>query len=67
MNNDLFINDKYHPEGALQIELRVRERERQLAMLAIEEKLEEARHQQRRTLLPPIKIFLNVLSALIAG
>jgi len=67
MNNDLFINDHYHTEGALQIELRVRERAKQLAMQAAEDRLEVAQHQQKRTLLPPIKIFLNVLSNLVAG
>jgi hypothetical protein len=67
MNHDLFINDQYHPEGALQIELRVREREKRLTMLADEEKLAETSHQQKRTLLPPIKIFLNILSSLVAG
>jgi hypothetical protein len=67
MNNDLIINDRYHPEGALQIEQRVRERERLFAILTEEENLEKAGQQQKRTLLPPIKIFLNVLSSLVAG
>jgi len=67
MNNDLFLNDHYHTKGALQIELRVREHAKQLAMQAAEDSLEEAKHRQKRTLLPPIKIFLNVLSNLVAG
>jgi hypothetical protein len=66
MNNDLFINDHYHPEGALQIEMRVRERAKQLAMQAAEDRLEEANHRQKWTL-PSFKIFLNVLSSLVAG
>jgi hypothetical protein len=66
MNNDLFINDHYHPEGALQIELRVRERAKQLAMQAAEDRLEEAHRRQKR-ILPALKIFLNVLSNLVAG
>jgi len=63
MNNDLFTNDQYRPEGALEIELRVREREKQLSMLASEDRLEEANLQpQKKTVrrLTPIEIFLNV-------
>jgi hypothetical protein len=60
MNNDLFINDQYHPEGALEIELRVREREKQLALITAEERLEEANHPVKRTMIAPVKIFLNI-------
>ena len=63
MNNDLFINDQYHPDGALEIELRVREREKQLSLLAAEEMLEEANHQPKKISLQslsPAKIFLNI-------
>ena len=67
MNNDLFFNDYFHPERALVIEMRIREREKQLAIQSEEERLEEAQPKQSRTLLPPIKIFLNVLSSLVAG
>ncbi len=66
MKNDLILNDRYHTEGALQIEQRVREREKQFAITAAEEQFLEVR-QQKRTLLPPIKIFLNVLSSLMVG
>ena len=67
MNNDLFFNDYYHPERALVIEMRIREREKQLAIQSDESRLEETQPRQKRTLLPPIKLFLNILSSLVAG
>ena len=60
MNTDLFINDKYRPEGALEIEQRVREREKLIALMTAEERLEEAKHQVKRSLVSPVKIFLNI-------
>ena len=61
MNNDRSINQNNHPEGALQIDLRVRERETQFAELATEERFVVASNPQKRSLWLPIRVFMNVL------
>ncbi len=62
MNHDLIANDQYHPMGALEINLRVREYEHQLAIQSASDRLVEATLQRKLNLLPFIRNLLTSLA-----
>jgi len=56
MNSDMIINDHYHTQGAYEIEIRVRNRQRQNMLEINEEELEKSRRQIKN-----IRLFNHVL------
>jgi hypothetical protein len=58
MFNNLFINDNYRPEGAYEIEKRVRTREEQLVLCGYQENAEESAGS-KLILIPFKELFVN--------